>query len=99
MDNMSDNQINQKIGILLRRKIEARLITQFKKYLSSERNEEICCLSILRRFLYLSDFSVSEFSEMHHAHFGKLGHEIRKSRTNPKYFIFDEKCIKMYSAI
>ena len=35
MDNMADNQINQKIGILLRRKIEARLITQFKKYLSS----------------------------------------------------------------
>ena len=34
MDNMSDNQINQKIGILLRREIEARLITQFKKYLS-----------------------------------------------------------------
>ena len=36
MDNLSDNQINQKIGILLRREIEARLITQFEKYLSSE---------------------------------------------------------------
>ena len=40
MDNMSDNQINQKIGILLRREIEARLITQFKKYLSSELGEK-----------------------------------------------------------
>ena len=40
MDNMSDNQINQKIGILLRREIEARLIVQFKKYLSSEFGEK-----------------------------------------------------------
>ena len=40
MDNMSDNQINQKIGILLRREIEARLITQFKKYLSVEFGEK-----------------------------------------------------------
>ena len=40
MDNMSDNQINQKIGILLRREIEARLIAQFKKYLSSEFGEK-----------------------------------------------------------
>ncbi len=40
MDNMSDNQINKKIGILLRREIEARLITQFKKYLSSELGEK-----------------------------------------------------------
>ena len=37
---MSDNQINQKIGILLRREIEARLIIQFKKYLSSELGEK-----------------------------------------------------------
>ena len=40
MDNMSNNKINQKIGILLRREIEARLITQFKKYLSSELGEK-----------------------------------------------------------
>ena len=40
MNNMSDNQINQKIGILLRREIEARLIIQFKKYLSSELGEK-----------------------------------------------------------
>ena len=40
MDNMSDNQINQKIGILLRREIEARLITQFKKYLIAEFGEK-----------------------------------------------------------
>ena len=37
---MSDNQINHKIGILLRREIEARLIAQFKKYLSSEFGEK-----------------------------------------------------------
>ena len=32
----SDNEINEKVGILLRREIEAKLIMKFKDYLSGE---------------------------------------------------------------
>ena len=36
MAQTNDNEINEKIGILLRREIEAKLIIKFKDFLSSE---------------------------------------------------------------